>query len=260
MKIFITGSTGFIGKNLIKSLKSYQFVSYKGDILDKFELWRQMKGCDMVIHLAGKFWPGSLTLPSELYEINAIGTANVVEAMNSNAIKKLIFASSVAAIEPTNNPYALSKYMSEQIILQNKGINPVILRFSNIYGKGQKDKAVSNFIKGEKTGRITIQGNGQQERDFIYIDDAVRAVFMALNMMEKGIKSITPIDICSGESSSLLELAEEIRKRLKKSFVIEFEPSRGEGLPPKANFNDALYILGFKAKISLKEGIGRILK
>lgn len=173
MKIFLTGSSGYIGRELVKFLNSkYQIVGYDlvngQDILDYDKLKKSMQGCDTVIHLAAIHGPDESKTFSDYFKINCGGTLNVVNAAVENHIKRIIYASStgyyglergVPYIKPVkeSNPivtqhvkvedlkcrdcdiaYSTSKVIAEQILANyglRKKIEVIILRFGPIGGK-----------------------------------------------------------------------------------------------------------------------------
>lgn len=252
MKIFITGYKGFIGRNLTPKLRSW--VGYDGDVLDKNELQKQMKGCDVVIHLAGKFnGPDS----NSIYSTNLIGTANVVQAMHNNNIRKIIFASSVGADERFYNVYDDSKYIAEKIVM-DQSLETTILRFSNLYGKDQKDKLITSLLKGFKRGIVELTGDGTQTRDLIYIDDAVNAIVKSLKV--GGFAK--PIDVGSGKSYTILAVVDIISrilgKRVKIKFV-EFPEYAKNIMISEVDLKMARSKLGFEPKYDLATGLKKML-
>lgn len=133
-----------------------------------------MNGCDAVIHLAGKF---NQPHRRKIYTVNVLGTANVVQAMHTNGIKKIIFTSSVGASERYYNAYDDSKFIAEKILM---GTEYTILRLSNLYGRDQKDKLVTNIFKASETGTMKVMGDGKQTRDLVHVEDVVRAILKAI--------------------------------------------------------------------------------
>lgn len=246
--IFITGATGFIGRHLTQRLKDY--VPYTGDVLDKEELIKQMKGCKAVIHLAGKFnGPDS----NPIYSTNVIGTANVVQAMHENKIKKLIFVSSVGANDRFKNAYDDSKFIAEKVV-DDLRLNTVILRLSNLYGKDQKDKLITSLINGFKKGEVTVTGDGKQTRDFVHVDDVVEAIVRALKVK----RSVVPIDIGCGISYSVLQVIKMISKVSGKKVKIKFVdfPKYAKNIKSsKVNLLWAESVLNWRPTIGLEEGL-----
>jgi len=252
MKVFVTGYAGFIGRNLTPRLKDW--VGYTGNILDKAELTKQMKGCTVVVHLAGKFNGPDSNL---IYTTNIVGAANVVQAMHENGIKKIIFTSSVGAAERFNNAYDDSKFIVEKIV-QDESLDTTILRLSNLYGKDQKDKLITLLLRGFKKGRVDITGDGHQSRDLVYIDDVVDAILKSIK--KPGYRS--SIDIGGGRSYSILEIVELISHLLNKQAIVKFVdfPKYTKDMRiSRVNLNLARKYLNYKPKYSLGRGLRKLI-
>jgi len=249
MKIFVTGYKGFIGRNLTAKLKNW--VGYSGNILDKKKLIKQLKGCDTVIHLAGVFNGSDANL---IYTTNVIGTANVVQAMHENGIKKIIFTSSVGAGDRFCNVYNDSKYIAEQTIL-DRGFDTTVLRLSNLYGKDQEDKLIASLLDGFENGQVNIMGDGLQTRDFVYIDDVVCAILKSTKTV--GCKK--PIDIGYGKSYNILGVVDLISLVLNKKVKIMFTKFPGGVKNSKVNLTLARKILNYVPKYNLEKGLKKIV-
>lgn len=252
MKIFVTGYKGFIGRNLTPKLKDW--VGYSGDILDKNKLAKEMKGCHMVIHLAGMFNGPDSNL---IYTTNLVGTANVIQAMHLNNISKIIFTSSVGAEGRFYNAYDDSKFIAEKIV-RDKSINTTILRLSNLYGRDQKDKLITFLLNGFKKGQVEVTGDGLQTRDLVYIDDVVSAILKATRV--SGCDK--PIDIGCGKSYSILEVIDIISQILNKKVkikFIEFPPHIKDMRVSKVNLGLAKKMLGYSPRYSLVQGLKKMI-
>ncbi len=196
-KYLITGSRGFVGSHLtsyIASQGGIEIIEFEGNLLEK-ESIRLLFGrysITGVIHLAGAF-EGDL---DKQISLNFETTKNLLEIMYEFGVHKIVFASSGAVYgEPENEIsyetdickpntwYGFSKKIAEDIILyysRNYGFSSVILRFPNIYGPGSH-WVISSFLSSiHESGTVTLYGNWLQSRNFLYIDDATRAIFLAL--------------------------------------------------------------------------------
>ena len=163
------------------------------------------EGIDVVIHLAANTKiTKSLKKPMYDFNVNLKGTLNLLEASNLNKVKRFVFASSAAIggeIKPPINekiipkpisPYGASKLGGEaycSTFFQTYDLETVILRFGNVYGPGslKKTSVVAKFIRNMLANEeIFIFGDGNQTRDYIYIDDIVKAILKAASIPNVG--------------------------------------------------------------------------
>lgn len=268
MKILVTGSSGFVGTNLVSKLsKKHKIVKYDlvdgQNILDTKLLSRKMRGVDLVIHLAAFISASeSWEKPKEYFENNVLGTVSVLETMKKEKVGKMIFFSSAAAIATPMTPYGLTKKTCEAVMdLYKNAIKSIIIRPENIYGKNQKANygyVIHNFINAVRMGRpVIIYGDGKQSRDFVYVDDVVDTVD---HLIKKNIYEGT-ISVGTGKSTSVLKLAKLISKALNKELKIEHYPEREEPKKSVANLK-GLQKLGIPCCnfISLDEGVIKLHK
>ncbi|MFC1590153.1 NAD-dependent epimerase/dehydratase family protein [Candidatus Omnitrophota bacterium] len=245
----------------------------KGDIRDLNALEKAIKGVDMVIHLAAHTGVVSSVKDPRLdFETNAAATFNLLNLAKDNNIKKVIFASTGGAIlgdvEPPVHedmvprpisPYGASKLAAESYcsaFSASYGLQTLALRFSNVYGpySTHKSSVVAQFMKDILTGSaMTVYGDGKQTRDFLFVDDLVRAVFSAISYDGKA----EVIQVASGRETSILELVDMIKGLcgLPDAQVI-FKPARQGEL--KRNFSridKAKRLLGYEPSTDLKEGL-----
>jgi len=190
-----------------------------GDIKDSQKTKEALKGVDAVVHMAGLIIvPESVSDPVKYCDNNVLGTISLLESMRETNVKKIIFSSSAcvygmpkklpitedAPIHP-DNPYGACKASIEaflQAFHANFGFDATILRYFNPYGPGElhepETHAIPNFIKAALTKKpIPLYWQGEQIRDFIYIEDLARAHINVLKLSgfnifnigtEKGIK------------------------------------------------------------------------
>jgi len=200
MKILVTGGVGFIGMNLIKRLVSeghrvvclddystgtksnhIDGVKYiNGDI----ETIEYLKGdYDLCYHLAAqsRVQP-SFDDPTESFRINVNGTRAVCDWAKNNNVKVIYAGSSSKHHDPTDSPYAMYKYLGEEVCKLYKksfDVDIEICRFYNVYGPGESlDEKYGSVIgiwrtKVSKIQALPIVGDGEQKRDFIHVDDIV---------------------------------------------------------------------------------------
>jgi len=248
--ILVTGSSGFIGSKLVKLLKDVVPYDIKEghDILDKGDLLKHMRGCDTVIHLAAKVsQEESIAKPDYYYLHNIQGTQNVAECCRIAKVKKLIFASSAAAYSPFDNPYALSKWVGEQIVRHYT--SPIVLRLFNVYGETDtRPTILKTFVKQVKDNKpITIMGK-DKTRDFIHVDDVCRII---KEIVDDDQLNHGNIDVGTGKSYTLVETAALVMSVLNNWVPLIYKPARQD-------IDKSCAKPIFDTKISLREGIKRL--
>ena len=236
MNILLTGSAGFIGQHLNKFLKDRH---HSVICLDK-ETGNDLLSCDLkysvdlVIHLAGLSGVrDSLERPTEYWEQNVIAGKRLFDYFKDT---RIIYASSSTAHEPWKNPYAMSKYSLEQIAPENS----IGCRFTTVYGPNARETMLIPRILRNDVPYI----NTNHSRDFIHVDDLVRAVDSLINSNLKGIT-----DIGSGHTNNLVELIDY--------FGIDCERVVGEQTERLDNLadNTLLNNIGWEPKVNLYDYI-----
>jgi UDP-glucose 4-epimerase len=301
MRILITGGAGFIGSYLcekytkeehtvlcldnflsgnllnVRHLLNYRnFKLITGDILDFDLLERISRDVDVIFHLAAQIHVDRGNVEPRLtYEINVMGTQNVLEVARIYDVKKVIHASSSevygsAQYVPIDekhpldapHPYGASKIAADRMCnayAKTYGMNISIPRFFNIFGPRQRDIGYGGVIS-LFTRRVlnnmppVIYGDGLQTRDYTYIEDAVRAFDLVLNNESR----LEPINIGSGKEVSIIDLANIIINlcgQEGKINPVHVEPRIGEVKQLIADASKAKKILGWAPKYSLKEGL-----
>jgi len=230
MKLAITGGNGYIGTRLLEKLKNtqYEIDTYTLNNWDiKNSPTKIIKNIDCVIHLAGLVKVNeSVEYPLDYYEVNTIGTANVIKKF-PNA--KFIFASTGAAFNPTS-PYARSKLAAEDII-KSLCNNYTIFRFFNI-GGGQPTNPVglhAATLKALETKEFIIAGSdwntkdGTCVRDYVHVDDVCDGIIKAINSSSAN----SPFEpIGSGKEYTILEYINTFLKVNGSLFNIKHGPRR----------------------------------
>lgn len=302
MRILITGGAGFIGSHLcekytkeghtvicldnfmsgnltnVRHLLDYRnFKLIKGDIRDFDLLEKIMRDVDVVFHLAAQIHVDrSYIEPKLTYEVNVMGTQNVLEVARMHDAKRVIHASTsevygsalhvpIDEKHPLNapHPYGASKIAADRMCyayIQTYGMNISIMRFFNIFGPRQRDIGYGGVIS-IFTRRILnntppiIYGEGLQTRDYTYIKDVVNAYDLVLN--HDG--AITePINFGTGKEVSVVELANKIIKLCDKTGEMEpvyIEPRIGEVKQLIADATKAENLLGWEPEYSLDDGL-----
>lgn len=299
MKTLVTGGAGFIGSHLtdlllseghqvtvidnlrggwLKNLKEakenlgFQFVN--ADIRDRNALKGLFDGIDWVFHLAAlsDIVP-SIEQPRDYFETNVDGTFNILEEAQSAGVKRLIYAASSScygipnqyptpesAIISPQYPYALTKYLGEQLVLhwaQVYKLPAVSLRLFNVFGPRSRTTGVYGavfgvFLSQKLRGKpFTVVGDGSQTRDFTFVSDVVDAFYAAA----KSNLSNEFMNVGSSGHYSVNRLVE-----LLKGPVLHIPKRPGE---PDCTFADVSKIkakLGWQARVSFEEGVARILE
>lgn len=253
----------------------------EGDILDAALVNQAVRDHDGIVHLAAQTGvPGSLTNPRRDCEVNVIGTLNMLEAARAEQERqgkqmRFIFASSNAPLgkqpPPATedkaplpiSPYGASKLAGEGYCLAyhgSWGLGTVVLRFANLYGpySAHKNSVVAKFFKDiAATGRITIDGDGGQTRDFIYVGDLCRAVLLAL---ESGIGGEV-FQVATGVETSILNLADLVQTIVGQNMQVEHGPARqGDIRKNYSGIRKIGDVLGWHPETDLENGLQRSLR
>jgi len=250
MNILVTGGAGFIGSHIaeyfasaghnvtildnlstgyscnIPTSDNINFI--KGDICAQATVAKAAKGADYVFHHAALVSvPLSCQKPADAFNINTLGTLNVLQASLDAGATKVIIASSAAVYgnnpilpkredmlpEPAS-PYAITKLDSEYLARMfyiNHGLRTTCLRYFNVYGPRQDlnsayAAAIPIFLSRARAGEdLVIYGDGGQTRDFVHVLDVVRANVAAMEHGDGGV-----FNVATGASVTIRELAEMI--------------------------------------------------
>ena len=292
MKALISGGAGFIGSNLADKLiqdghsvviidnlftgrkenLNSEAEFFELDISDLESIKPAFKNIDVVFHMAAiPSVPRSIDDPASTFKTNIMGTLNVLLAARDSGAKKVVYSASSSAygnqktlpqIEEFTpdplSPYATSKLVGEQLCRQFTnlfGLDTISLRYFNVYGPrmngGAYAAVVSTFLRQKKAGQaLTVVGDGMQKRDFTYVSDVVNANILASSVEGKG----EVVNIGAGDSHSVLELAQIVGGE-----IVHLEQRAGEIKNSLADITKAKNILGWEPKVTLKEGIAKLL-
>ncbi len=286
--MFVTGGSGFIGRYVVQELleAGYDVLVYdlerppmqvpfiRGDIRDLNSVKNAMRESQQVVHLAAMVSAvEAMKNPLIAVETNVTGTFNVIEAARRNSIDKVIYAGSVAVYgEPSylpidedhptipKNVYGASKLSGESLLAGyhgNYGLNYISLRFFNVYGPYMKPGPYAGVIykfleKIRKRAPLTIEGDGKQTRDFVYVRDIAKAVTKALKSDESGI-----FNVGTGHEASIIELADLLFEIIGIDTGIEFFPPRPGDIKRSRASIEKISRLGWKPEVNLREGLRR---
>jgi len=252
----------------------------RGGLCDPATLRRACRGVSGVFHQAAQVSvPASIQDPQASYSTNVMGTLHVLEAARAERVERVVFAASSAAYgdEPTLpkdeamptrplSPYASGKLAGEALLAvwgRVFGLRTVALRYFNVYGPRQADDSpysgvIALFARAVLDRRApTIFGDGEQTRDFVFVEDAVQANLLAMERsLEPGIvlnvgteKRVT-INELYRELAGLAGFAGEPRHGLARS---------GDVRHSQASIARARELLGFEPRVGLHEGLARTL-
>jgi nucleoside-diphosphate-sugar epimerase len=276
--ISVTGSTGFIGSHLVKTLKKNNHIVKEVSISTGIDLSQKdsiekMGYFDVIVHLAAKsFVPYSFENPLDFYQNNIISTLNVLEAARLNNAK-VVFISSYLygppkenpineshALNP-HNPYAQSKLICESLCegyYRDFNLPVIILRPFNIYGPGQKEPfLIPSIISQARQGKIVLNDE-RPKRDYIHVYDIVSAIVKSI---EKDGSELLKINLGTGESYSVEEVVNIVNNIYGNNLDVTYlkKYRQGEVLNTVANMNLAKMELGWLPKVKIENGLKEII-
>lgn len=250
----------------------------KGSITDIEAVQKAMVQADYVIHLAARTSvPRSVKDPVDTNRINVDGTLNVLVAARDNKVKRVVFAASSSAYGDTPtlpksedmqpvpiSPYGVSKYVGElyaQTFGRCYGLENVCLRYFNIFGPRQDpDSPYSGVLSRFSTAFLdstppVVFGDGEQTRDFTYVENAVQANILAC---EAASASGRTFNVGTGHAVSLNQVLEMLQKASGKKLETKYEPAReGDIRDSLADIRLAKEFLGYEPTVLFEEGLER---
>lgn len=268
---FITGKR----RNIEPFLDKIDFV--EGDVRD-FDLCRKLcEGVDYVLHQAALgSVPRSVDDPITSNDHNINGTLNMMVAARDAKVKRFVFAASSSAYGDTDvlpkvesmpanplSPYAVTKYVSElygKVFWNIYGLPTIGLRYFNVFGRRQDPEGayaavIPKFVKGILAGEApVIYGDGEQTRDFTYIDNVVQANLKACKAGEKAF-GLT-MNIGAGGRISLKALTFKMLELLGSDLVPTYgEAKAGDVRDSQADIGMARDLIGYDPKVDALEGL-----
>ena len=250
-----------------------------GSVTDFDAVRRLAEGCEVIFHQAAiASVPRSIEDPRSSHAVNVGGTVNVLEAARQAGVRRVVFAGSAAvygtregAVTETDapapgSPYAVEKLASEHYMRMWPaiyGVSTVTLRYFNVFGPRQDPSSpysgvVSIFADRLRAGQpVTIFGDGGQTRDFVAVDDVVRANLAAA---KAGIDGALVANVARGQATSLNMLYLTLAGLLGGPREPRYGPTRaGDVRHSLANVDRARAALGFIAQTGIQEGLARII-
>ena len=291
----MAGGAGFIGSSLVRLLVergdrvrvlddlSIGRMAYlrgvphelvEAHLADRDAVAGAVAGADAIVHLAARAGiPDSVADPLGTFEVNVSQTLGLLDAARLAGARRFVFASSNAAAgdhEPPadeadlphpRSPYGASKLAGEaycQAYAATYGIAACALRFSNAYGPRSlhKKSVVAAWLRAALAGEpVTIHGDGEQTRDFVFADDLARAVLAALDAPEDVVAGEL-FQVGTGRVTTINELAVAIGAAVGRPLEVRHEAARdGDVRRNVSRVDKAAAQLGYRAVVSLEEGL-----
>lgn len=293
--MLVTGGAGFIGSHLVDALVAAgmrvrvidnfatgrrEFVNpaaelINADIRDAASISGAFEGVDTVFHFAAlPRIPLSIARPVETHMTNVVGTLNVLIAARDSKVRRVVYSGSSSVYGEQDrlpltetmtphpmNPYALQKFVGEEyarMFHRLFAMQTLTLRYFGVYGPRMAEEgaymlAIAAFIRAHREGRaLEIHGDGEQTRDFTHVSDVVSANLLAIDC---AVADGRAINVGRGENVSVNRIAEMIGgPRVSK-------PARvGDMRDTLADRGQAERILGWRPKVSIKDGLADLLK
>jgi GDP-L-fucose synthase len=297
-KIYIAGHRGMVGSAIHRRLKKEGYENFVFKTSDELDLRNQQSVADFLakekpeyVFLAAAKVGGILannTYRAEFLYDNLMIQSNIIENSYRQNVKKLLFLGSsciypklalqplkeeyllTGLLEPTNEPYAIAKIAGVKMCdayRSQYGCNFISVMPTNLYGPNDNYDLKNSHVlpalirkfheaKINDQAEVIVWGSGSPRREFLHADDMADAcVFLMKNYSEPGL-----INIGVGEDLSIKELSEMIKEITGYNGKIVFDSSKPDGTPRKLMDVSKLNSLGWKASISLKNGITQVYK
>jgi UDP-glucose 4-epimerase len=248
-----------------------------GDVRDCATVMQACKDVEVVFHEAALCSvPGSMADPIEYDRVNVGGTATVLECARKAGVRRVLLATSAAVYgdEPTLpkvetmppaplSPYALNKYVGEcylRLFSEAYGLETAGLRYFNVFGPNQLPAgpyaaAIPRFIDAVLRGKtVQIFGDGEQTRDFCYIDDVVRANLMVATS-SRALRGEV-MNVAGGRSVSINQVIKELQSRLGRDVQFEHVPARaGDIRHSLADISRVADLVGWRPNLDWEAGL-----
>ena len=255
---------------------------HQGDIRDPQACARAVHGRHFVFHLAALgSVPASVENPILYNEVNIGGTLNLLEAARQARVKRVVYSASSAAYGDTpvlpkvesmapapKSPYAVTKLVGEyycRVYAEVYQLSTCCLRYFNVFGPRQNPRSqyaavIPAFLSALREGRVpTIYGDGEQTRDFCFVDNVVRANMLAATSAKP--LAGEPLNIACGERTSLNAMLSQMQALLGTHVAARYEPPRaGDVRDSLADIAAAQRMLGFEPEIRFKKGLELTVK
>jgi UDP-glucose 4-epimerase len=250
----------------------------EGDLRSYERVHTAVRGVEIVLHQGAlPSVPRSVQDPLTTTAVNVEGTLNVLLAARDEGIRRIVNASSSSVygnggslprtesqLPDPISPYAVAKLAAERFctsFTRVYGMEIVSLRYFNVFGPRQDPTSqyaavVPRFIRAIAAGEpVTIYGDGEQSRDFTYVDNVVTANLLAA---DAALVAGEIVNVATGSSTTVNELADTVGRLLDMAVQKTFEPEREADVHASwADLTEARRLLGYEPKIGLEEGLRR---
>jgi GDP-L-fucose synthase len=293
--VVVTGGAGFLGRVVVRDLSALgahltAIRSADYDLCDPAATRAAVDGAEVVVHLAANV--GGIGFnranPGPLVYDNMMMTANIFEASRAAGVSKLVSACTVCAYpkftpspfseddlwdgypEESNAPYGLAKKM--MLVLSDAyrrqyGFDSCAPIVANLYGPDDNFDLESShviaamirkYVEAQERGdeQVVLWGTGKPTREFLYVDDAARALTLAAEHLDTS----DPVNIGTGTETNIRALAETIERLVGYQGETVWDPSRPDGQPRRfLDVSRAQELMGFEASVPLEEGLRRTI-
>ena len=270
-----------------KDVLELSVIFYEGSILDERLLEKifSKHKPEYVFHFAALPRVSySVEHPRHTSEVNIVGTVALLEASKNHGVKRFIYSSSSSVYGgakklPTKesenfpdpkSPYAVQKYIGEpfcKIFSELFSLDTVCLRYFNVFGPGQYgDSPYSTVVSAwlesvyfPKKKKAFIEGDGNQSRDFCYIDNVVLANILAMESKRKFNGEV--LNVAYGSQTKINEVKKLIEKYSDKTLNLEKRPPRlGDVRHTRADISKARKLLGYNPQVDFEEGLKKTIE
>jgi GDP-L-fucose synthase len=294
--VVVTGGAGFLGRSVVRHLGALGadptiIRSSDHDLRDPRAAREAVDGATVVIHLAANV--GGIGFnranPAPLVYDNMMMAANIFEASRQAGVGKLVSACTVCAYpkftpspfseddlwdgypEESNAPYGLAKKM--MLVLSDAyrrqyGFDSCAPIVANLYGPDDNFDLESShviaamirkYVEAQQRGdeQVVLWGTGKPSREFLYVDDAARALVLAAERLNVS----DPVNIGTGKETNIRDLAETIERLVGYEGQTVWDTSRPDGQPRRfLDVSRARELMGFEAQVSLEDGLRRTIE
>jgi len=294
-RIYVAGHRGLVGSAIVRRLRAEGFAEVITQGREELDLTDQRAVEDFFarerpeyVFLAAARVGGILansTYPADFIRENLLIQTHVIDAAYRYGVKKLLFLGSsciypkyapqpmkeeyllAGALEPTNEAYAVAKIAGLKMVQYYRrqyGFNGISLMPANLYGPGDRfDPEQSHVIpallrrfheaKERGDGEVVVWGTGTPRREFLYVDDLADAGVFLMKCYDEEMW----INVGVGEDITIQELAEMVKEIVGFRGRIVYDPSKPDGTPRKLLDVSRLFALGWRPRVSLREGLER---